>query len=90
MTQKKKKQYKDARDRFQQIAGYRAKRIIGFVDGIYRMLPQPSYDITQEDAEKLSTALKESVEPLLEKLDEIAEKGRTVKQKEQQKEVKIF
>jgi hypothetical protein len=75
---KQKKEYLDPSDRFRQIANHRAKNIVKYVNLLRGMLPQPSYDITDVDAEKLATYLDENIIPLMSDLQKLA-KGESLK-----------
>lgn len=79
--------YKDAGDRFRTIANKRAKLVIRYARLLKQMLPQPSYDISTEDATTLADALDNEVTPIIEKLRDIAENGRQVQPKKKASEV---
>lgn len=81
--------YSDAGDRFRQISNKRAKRLIKAVRQLRTMLPQPSYDISQEDAQILLDALDKEYTPLAESLQKLAE-GESLTQKKTTEIENIF
>lgn len=83
---RKKIEYKDAGDHFRKMANKRAKQIIKYANLINGMLPQPSYDISPEDAQKLVSYLNNEVSSLLTNLQKIAD-GQTLKEKKEIEDV---
>lgn len=70
---RKKVEYKDAGDRFRQISNRRAKTLVKQSIMVNRMLPQPSYAVSPEDAKKLLDYINKHIEPLITNLTKIAE-----------------
>lgn len=68
---KEKVEYEDAGDRFRKIGNKRARQINKYANLINGMLPQPSYDISPEDAQKLLDYLTTAVDPLFTNLQKI-------------------
>ena len=68
---KEKVEYEDAGDRFRKISNKRARQLNKYANFINGMLPQPSYDISNEDAQQLLDYLTTAVDPLFTNLQKI-------------------